>query len=67
MARLGALPVTQRWLSLTGACQQQLPTLPARVATGRPIPLLQVRVVDPAVQDVARDGTATGEVVARAP
>ena len=42
-------------------------TVPVRVATGRPIPLVQVRVVDPAMQDVARDGTATGEVVARAP
>ena len=26
MARLGALPVTQRWLSLTDACQQPLST-----------------------------------------
>ena len=26
MARLGAMPITQRWLALTDLCQQPLPT-----------------------------------------
>ena len=42
-------------------------TVPIRIATGRPIPLVQLRIVDPDMADVAHDGVATGEVVARAP
>ena len=38
-----------------------------RVATGRAIPLVQVRVVDPDMADVPPDGVTAGEVVARAP
>lgn len=38
-----------------------------RTATGRAAPLVEVRVVDPAMTDVPRDGRTTGEVVARAP
>ena len=41
--------------------------LPLRVKTGRPIPLVDLRTVDGAMNDVARDGKATGEVVVRAP
>ena len=42
-------------------------SVPTRIATGRAIPLVQLRVVDPDMADVAHDGVATGEVVARAP
>ena len=38
-----------------------------RTATGRAAPLVEVRVVDPVMTDVPRDGRTTGEVVARAP
>jgi len=38
-----------------------------RTATGRPVPMVEVRVVDPDMRDVAHDGRTTGEVVARAP
>ena len=38
-----------------------------RCKTGRPVPLVDLRVVDDNMDDVARDGLATGEVVARAP
>ncbi|MGV8986551.1 MAG: fatty acid--CoA ligase [Cypionkella sp.] len=42
-------------------------TAAIRIATGKPAPLVQIRVVDPDMRDVPHDGTATGEVVARAP
>ena len=38
-----------------------------RAKTGRPLPLVDLRVVDEAMHDVAHDGKATGEVVVRAP
>lgn len=38
-----------------------------RVKTGRPVSLVSLRTVDADFLDVARDGKATGEVVARAP
>lgn len=38
-----------------------------RAKTGRPIPLVDLRIVDPEMQDVVHDGKATGEVVVRAP
>lgn len=38
-----------------------------RAKTGRPLPLVDLRVVDPQLHDVAHDGKATGEVVVRAP
>lgn len=38
-----------------------------RCKTGRPLPLVQLRVVDEHMGDVARDGAAVGEVVVRAP
>jgi fatty-acyl-CoA synthase len=38
-----------------------------RTKTGRPIPLVDIRVVDPDMNDVAHDGKASGEIVARAP
>ena len=38
-----------------------------RAKTGRPIPLVDLRIVDPQMKDVAHDGKATGEVVVRSP
>ncbi|MEO8242458.1 MAG: fatty acid--CoA ligase [bacterium] len=38
-----------------------------RIATGRPAPLVQLRLVDPEMRDVPQDGKSTGEVVTRAP
>lgn len=49
------------------ATQDEGDTTAIRTATGKVAPLVQVRVVDPQMRDVARDGVATGEVVARAP
>ncbi len=38
-----------------------------RCKTGWPVPLVDLRIVDPAMKDVPHDGKAAGEVVARAP
>uniref|UniRef100_Q47HM9 AMP-dependent synthetase and ligase n=1 Tax=Dechloromonas aromatica (strain RCB) TaxID=159087 RepID=Q47HM9_DECAR len=38
-----------------------------RAKTGRPLPLVDLRIVDPEMADVPHDGKATGEVVVRAP
>jgi fatty-acyl-CoA synthase len=38
-----------------------------RVKAGRPIPLVDLRIVDDEMHDVAHDGQAAGEVVVRAP
>jgi fatty-acyl-CoA synthase len=38
-----------------------------RAKTGRPLPLVDMRIVDAAMKDVAHDGKATGEVVVRSP
>ncbi|MGW8194212.1 MAG: fatty acid--CoA ligase [Desulforhopalus sp.] len=38
-----------------------------RCKTGRPIPLVQLRVVDEQMQDIARDASHVGEIVVRAP
>ena len=38
-----------------------------RCRAGRPVPLVDLRVVDPAMNDVARDGVSSGEIVVRAP
>jgi fatty-acyl-CoA synthase len=38
-----------------------------RIKAGRPIPLVDLRVVDPEMRDVPPDGTTPGEIVARAP
>jgi fatty-acyl-CoA synthase len=38
-----------------------------RCKAGRPIALVQIRIVDDAMNDVPRDGASPGEVVARAP
>lgn len=41
--------------------------LSLRTKAGIPVPLVDLRIVDTAMADVAHDGVATGEVVARAP
>lgn len=38
-----------------------------RAKTGRPLPLVDLRIVDEHMRDVVRDGKATGEVVVRTP
>lgn len=38
-----------------------------RCKTGRPIPLVDLRIVDEEMNDAPRDGKATGEIVVRAP
>ncbi|MCC4119197.1 AMP-binding protein, partial [Aromatoleum toluclasticum] len=38
-----------------------------RCLTGRPVPLVDFRVVDADMNDVPRDGTTQGEIVLRAP
>ncbi len=38
-----------------------------RAKTGHPLPLVDLRIVDPELKDVAHDGKATGEVVVRSP
>ncbi len=38
-----------------------------RVKTGLPIPLVDLRIVDPDMKDAAHDGKASGEIVVRAP
>ena len=41
--------------------------LDLRIKAGRPVPLVDLRVVDAEMRDVPQDGSATGEIVARAP
>lgn len=41
--------------------------LSLRTKAGIPVPLVDLRIVDPDMKDVAHDGMATGEVVVRAP
>lgn len=38
-----------------------------RTRTGRPIPLVRLRVVDPEMRDVPHDGRSPGEIVVRSP
>ena len=38
-----------------------------RTLTGRPVSLVQLRIVDPAMKDVPHDGVSPGEIVVRAP
>lgn len=56
-------------LTLADMVASQAPgdTVSIRTATGRPIPLVELRIVDEAMRDVAHDGRAMGEVVVRAP
>jgi fatty-acyl-CoA synthase len=38
-----------------------------RAKTGRPVPMVQIRIVDDAMNDVPHDGQSQGEIVVRAP
>ncbi len=38
-----------------------------RCKTGRPLPLVQLRVVDEKMQDIPRDGESVGEIIVRTP
>ncbi len=38
-----------------------------RCKTGRPLPLVQMRVADEQLEEIPRDGTSVGEIVVRAP
>ena len=49
-------------LSLSDEAQIEL-----RCKAGRPLPLVDIRVVDESMRPVEQDGTSTGEVVVRAP
>lgn len=49
------------------AASQASEDIGIRTATGRAIPLVELRVVDPEMRDVPHDGRTTGEVIARAP
>ena len=42
-------------------------SLDARVMTGRPLPLVDLKIMDEAMIEQPRDGASTGEVVVRAP
>jgi len=42
-------------------------SLPYRCRAGRPVPLVQLRIVDPDMNDVPHDGESPGEIVVRAP
>ncbi len=54
---------------LSGADLEKSPAEQAviRAKTGRPIPLVDLRIVDAQMRDVAHDGKTTGEVVVRSP
>ena len=41
--------------------------LSLRCKSGKPLPLVELRIVDPDMRDVPRDGKTVGELVARAP
>ncbi len=49
------------------ASRSSADTVAIRTATGRPVPLVQLVTVDAQMNEIARDGESTGEVVARAP
>jgi fatty-acyl-CoA synthase len=47
--------------------QDPAESLPYRCKAGRPIPFVQLRIVDANMNDVAHDGTSQGEVIVRSP
>lgn len=59
-----ALTLAQVHADLLGTGSRELDV---RTRAGQPIPLVDLRVVDDDMHDVAHDGIAVGEVVARAP
>ncbi len=63
MSETGPLLTLARVPSAAGPEEQ----LAARVRTGQPVPLVELRTVDDELRDVPRDGQTPGEVVVRAP
>ena len=63
------LSETCPFLTVADMVASQAPgdSVAVRIATGKPAPLVELRVVDADMRDVPRDGETTGEVVARAP
>ncbi len=61
------LSETCPFLTVADVQQAAESELAARCRTGKPGPLVELRVVDENLRDVARDGHSTGEVVVRAP
>jgi len=55
--------------TLTDSMLAQSPDeqLRLRCKTGRPSPLVEIRIVDPDMNNVPQDGQSTGEIVVRAP
>jgi len=58
------LTLAQTKTSMLGDSERELDV---RTKTGLPIPLVDLRIVDPEMCDVAHDGKAAGEIVVRAP
>ena len=58
------LTLAQIKTSLRGDASRELAV---RTKTGLPIPLVDLRIVDEEMRDLARDGKASGEIVVRAP
>jgi fatty-acyl-CoA synthase len=52
---------------LVGEAGTEADEVRRRCRAGKPIPLVDLRIVDPDMRDVPRDGKSTGEIVARAP
>ncbi len=50
--------------TLTGNVDEEIDV---RTTAGRPVPLVDLRIVDPEMNDVPHDGKSAGEVVVRAP
>ncbi|HOY36816.1 MAG TPA: fatty acid--CoA ligase [Piscinibacter sp.] len=58
------LTLAQVKTSLMGDAARELAT---RAKTGLPVPLVDLRIVDPEMRDVPHDGRSPGEIVVRAP
>jgi fatty-acyl-CoA synthase len=48
-------------------CWSRAAELHVRCSAGRPIPMVEIRIVDAAMNELPRDGTSAGEIVVRAP
>lgn len=64
---LSVAQVTTPVTELGGDPERIEATLAERCKTGRPVPMVDLHIVDPDMQEVAHDGKAAGEVVTRAP
>jgi fatty-acyl-CoA synthase len=64
MSETGPVLTKSRLVGQTGSPDDEVRR---RCRAGMPIPLVDLRIVDPEMRDVPRDGKSTGEIVARAP